>query len=532
MIKLLKIKNIAVIEEAELELEPGFVVLTGETGAGKSIIIGGLKLLLGEKPDPDMIRTGQERATVEAIMEKDGEEVVVTREITKTRSKALLNDRLVSSARLKEEISRFVDIFGQRDHYFLLDPLNHLLFVDSFAGLDSLREEVAELYRKIKDLEGQLQKLRAEKEERERKLDFLRFQIEEIEKAGLREGEEEELLQKREVLKNREKLKELLSSSLSLLQEEGGLNEKLWALEKNLGELAPYISEIEHYREEVSRAIDTLTDLVPLLEDQLEKLLSEEESIDQVEERLSLIERLKRKYGSSIKEILRFAERARQEVARLEGLEFDEEKLEKEIEALKAQYMEKAKELSEKRKGAAEKLSAQVEELLKKLAMARPVFKVKFIPQQEISELGLEQAEFLFSANPGEEPRPLRKIASGGELSRIMLALKTLFAEKGRTFVFDEIDTGIGGRTASLLGKMLRQLAEKCQVIVVTHLPQVAAFADQHFRVEKVVRGGKTYTLVKEVKGEERVKEIARMLVGEKITESALRSAKQLLERQ
>lgn len=530
MIKLLKIKNVAVIEEAELELDRGFIVLTGETGAGKSIIIGSLKLLLGEKPDPDIIRTGEEKAVIEAIFEKEGKEIIVSREVTRNRSKALMEDRLVSSAKLKEEISRYVDIFGQRDHYFLLDPMNHLYFLDSFAGVDQLRQEVSELYKKIEELEARLKKIVEEKEERERKKDFLRFQIEEIDRASLREGEEEELLQKREVLKNKEHLKELLSSSLSLLQEEGGINEQLWKLQKNLEELSGYIREVLHYKEEVSRSLDSMTDLLPLLEDQLEKLISEEENIDEVEERLSMIEKLKKKYGSSIKEILEYRQRAEKELQRLEGLEFDEEKLREEIEKEKKRYMDKAKELSNKRKTAAARLCRRVEEMLKRLAMAEPRFEVSFSPVKGITEYGLEKAEFLFSANPGEELRPLRKIASGGELSRIMLVLKTLFAEKDKTFVFDEIDAGIGGRTASLLGQMLKELAERCQVIVITHLAQVAAFADQHFKVEKKVRAGKTYTQVYNVEGEERVKELARMLVGDRITESALKSARQLLE--
>lgn len=525
MISFLRIRNIAIIEAAELELEPGFVVLTGETGAGKSIIVGGFKLLMGGKGDPDVIRSGENLAKIEALL---SDETTVAVEIGKKRSRGYLNGELAPLKKLAKVVASRIDIFGQRDHYFLLDSSSHLLFLDSFLGLLPVREKVARLWEKIREKEELLRKARAEREERERQKDFLSFQISEIEKANLNPGEEEELREKREFIIKRERLKELMAQLSAELEGEGGAKERLWTMKNSLEELSSTFKEMEFYVKEMDSFLSVLSDLSFYLSEKSSILEETEGDIEEIEERLALIERLKRKYGDSISAILKYKEEAEKKLQEIEEGEV-EEKLESELRKLWEEYKNEASTLSEKRKKGVSRLKREIEARLKKLAIARPTFEIQLIERNPY-EFGLEEGEFLFSANPGEEPRPLRKIASGGELSRIMLALKSLNAEKGKTFVFDEIDSGIGGKTAYTLGAMLKELASMSQTIVVTHLPQVAAFADQHFVIEKKVKGGKTYTEVREVTGEDRVRELARMLAGE-ITSSALRTAEELLKR-
>ncbi len=524
MIEILRIKNLAVVEEVELELHHGFVVLTGETGAGKSIIVGSLKALVSGKGEADAIRTGQDRAKIEAMI--DGK--VVSLEIGRKRSRALLDGEMVPLRKLAEFSSSKIDIFGQRDHYFLLNSENHLFFLDDYLGLSSLREEVRrrwEFYqralRRLKEAEGR-------RREMERERDLLVFQIQEIEAAGLREGEEEELLTLRELLIRKEKLREALSYLSSELEAEGGLGDRLWRVRSSMEELGKAFPEFLPHLEELEGFISSLSDVLRLVGEKIGYLEDEDTSLEKVEERLALIERLKRKYGESIGEVLKFKEKAEERLRHLEE-SFDLQKLRQEKEKAWGEFREAAEELSRLRREGKEKLEREVLKRLKKLAMERARFQVMFSGGAP-SALGLEGAEFFFSANPGEELKPLKKVASGGELSRIMLALKSLFAGEGKTFVFDEIDAGIGGKTSLELGKMLRDISGKNQTIVVTHLPQVAAFAHQHFLVEKKVIKGRTYTFVREVKGQERVEELARMLAGE-ATPAALRSAEELLNR-
>ncbi len=524
MIEVLRIKNLAVVEEAELELRDGFVVLTGETGAGKSIIVGSLKALASGKGEADAIRTGQDKAKIEAMI--DGK--VVSLEIGRKRSKALLEGEMVPLKKLAEFSRSKIDIFGQRDHYFLLNPENHLIFLDDYLRLSSLREEVRRRWESYEKALRALKEAEGKRRELERERELLNFQVQEIEAAGLREGEEEELLALRELLLRKEKLKEALSYLGSELEAEGGAGERLWRVKSSLEELAKAFPEFLPYLQELETFLSSLSDVLRLVGEKMSFIEEEETPLEKVEERLALIERLKRKYGESIEEILKFKEEAKEKLKRLEEA-FDLDKLRQEKERSWEEFMKAAEELSRLRREGKGKLEKEVLKRLKKLAMERARFEV-VLREREPYALGLEEAEFYFSANPGEELRPLRKVASGGELSRIMLALKSLFAEGGKTFVFDEIDAGIGGKTSLELGRMLRELSEKNQTIVVTHLPQVAVFAHQHFLVEKKVIKGRTYTFVKELKGKERIKELARMLAGE-ASPAALRSAEELLSK-
>ncbi len=525
MINYLRIRNIAVIEKAELNLEKGFIVLTGETGAGKSIIVGGFKLLLSGKGDPDMIRSGEEAGKIEGIID---EETTAAVEIGRKRSRGYLNGELVPLKKIASELSSKIDIFGQRDHYFLLDSGNHLLFLDRFLGLEDLRKKVSSLWEAIREKQDTLTKARKEREERERKKEFLRFQIDEIDRAKLKIGEEEKLREKRELILKRERLREIIGRLSNELEGERGAKERLWEMSRDLQELSLTFKSIKPYSSELESFLSVLSDLSYAIGEKTSLIEDTEGNIEDIEQRLSLIESLKKKYGNSIEDIVRYGKSAEEKLKEIEESEI-EERLEKELEELWNNYKEVAKRLSEKRAKGAVKLKKEVEKRLKNLSVEKPQFNIE-LKEKEPYEFGIEEGEFFFSANPGEEPRPLKKVASGGELSRIMLSLKSLNAEEGKTFVFDEIDSGIGGKTAYTLGKMLKALSKKNQTIVVTHLPHVAAFADQHFLIEKKVVGERTFTYVKEVKGKKRVGEISRMLVGEE-SESGLKSAEELLQK-
>ncbi len=514
----------AVVQEAELEFGEGFVVLTGETGAGKSIIVGSLKALVGAKPDADLIRTGEEKARIEVQVQ----DRVFALEIGRKRSRALVDGEMVPIKKLSQIASNYIDIFGQRDHYFLLDPERHLEFLDSYLGLWPLREEVIQTWENFQDKLTKLRRAEAKKGEMERERELLRFQIKEIDEAGIKAGEDQELLEKREFLLRKERLKQALVSINNEMEGEGGVYERLWGIKKALQELSEAFGEFSPYAEEVENFVSTLSDLVRLVGEKLSYINEEELSLEEIEARLALLERLKRKYGPALQDVLSFRERAGEKLHALEE-SFDLEKLKKEVEEAEKAFMAKALHLSQKRKQGKGRLEREIASRLKRLAMDKAKFELR-LEQSPPYIYGLDKGEFYFSANPGEEPKPLRKIASGGELSRIMLALKSLFTEEGKTFVFDEIDSGIGGRTSLELGRMLRDLSKRNQIIVITHLPQVAAFADQHFLVEKDVRGGRTYTRVRELKGEERIKELARMLTGE-VTSSSIENARELLRR-
>ncbi len=524
MIEFLRIKNLAVVEEAELELGEGFVALTGETGAGKSIIVGSLKALVGGKPDPDSIRTGKEKARIEVMVEGR----ILTLEIGKKRSRALLDGQMVPLKKLSQEASRYIDIFGQRDHYFLLEPERHLEFLDAYIGAMSLREKVLRAWEEFQDSLRKLREAEERREEVERERELLGFQIQEIERANIKPGEDLELDKKREFLLRKERLKEALLRVNGEMEGEGGVYERLWEVKKALEELGGAFPEFNPHLEDVQNFLSALSDLARLVGEKLAYIEEEDISLEEVEERLALLERLKRKYGPTLEEVISYRKKAEEKLALLER-SFDLAGLREQVKRTKEEFLELAKQLSEKRKKGKEKLEKELISRLKKLALerARMELRLREVPPYAC---GLEEGEFYFSANPGEELKPLRKIASGGELSRVMLALKSLFAERGKTFVFDEIDTGIGGRTSFELGKMLRELARTNQIIVVTHLPQVAAFAEQHFLVEKEVRGGRTYTKVRELSPDERLRELARMLSG-KVTPSSLENAKELMER-
>jgi len=554
MLRYLRIKNLATIEEVELELAPGFTILTGETGAGKSIIIDAIKLLLGEKATPDLIRSGKNEARIEAIFKLESSEQIspeieldndhqlfLQRTISSQGlSKSYANGVLIPLKRLKELGDRLIDIYGQNDHIFLLDLTNHLLFLDDWAGTTELREKVKQSAQKIRGLIKEKLELETRQKERAQRLDFINFQIKEIEEAGLAAGEEEELLQERSILKNAEKIAGLVNSAIDLAYE----NED--SITTGLKRLATLTSELAAYFPDLKAASDQLDDFSIFLKELVNNLIELRDKyapspgrLEEIEERLSQLDRLKRKYGSTVEEVLQHLEQIKNEKINLEKSEEKQTELEEAIRQAFIDYRRLTQELSRLRQSRARDLEQLLVKELGQLAMNRARFKVDFRSHESdledlstIKDTGSEEVEFLLSPNPGEDLKPLRRIASGGELSRIMLAFKVIgqASEPGKTLIFDEIDAGIGGQTADFLARKLKQLAQSHQIICITHLPQIASAAHHHYHIEKKTEKGRTYTLVKKLKDNERPEEIARLISGSRLTAASLQIARELLE--
>ena len=553
MIHSLRIKNLATIEDLELSFKEGFSILTGETGAGKSVIIDGIKLALGEKASPEMIRTGMREAVIEAVFEAPREkrtsresavleegEVLLQRQVSQEGSgKAYVNGVLVPIKKLKEISPALVDIYGQNDHVFLLQLENHLQYLDQYLGLAETKEETAGLAQKLRSLHRQKNELETRKREREQRLDFLSFQIREIQSGNLRPGEWEELLGERNMLRNAEKIAGLVEKALDLSYiQEHSISALLLKLGEAVRELSRFDPGFQAFDESINQSAIAVRELSDFLIKFKEKQNLGPERLEDLEGRLNLVEKLKRKYGQSIEEILLYLAKIKREHVDLFQSEEKLADLTEEMSQTFSEYRAKAETLSRLRRDGAKHLEAQVEKEIALLGMKKAQFRVKIetealaqIEMEKARDSGLDGVEFLISPNPGEELRPLRKIASGGELSRIMLALKTIDKEKGgsRTLIFDEIDSGIGGKTAECIAEKLRALSRRHQVICITHLPQIASFAPHQYRIDKTMGKGRTYTTVKELEFEERVQEISRLLSGSRITPTSLQNAREML---
>ncbi|MGB7295082.1 MAG: DNA repair protein RecN [Candidatus Aminicenantales bacterium] len=553
MLGSLRIRNLATIEDLEVRFEDGFSILSGETGAGKSIIIDGLRLILGDKASPEIIRTGKTEAVVEAVFRlqtiegcpdglpaNDEGEVFIQRQIVQQGTgKAYLNGVLIPVRKLREIGPFLVDVYGQNDHIFLLQVESHLLYLDDFLGLGDRRQEVSRLAQEVRRLARQKEELEIQTRERAQRLDFLSFQIKEIEAAKLRPGEWEELLAERNILKNAEKIALLVEDGLDCISgEEHSVLSGLAKLKEVVGELSKFDPGIRIYSEPLEQASIAGGELADALTRFKDRETFGPDRLEKLEERLSTLEKLRRKYGETIEDILDHLDKVKREAAELAGSEEKRAGLEAEIKRVLGEYRNRAEALSRQRKAGCPKLEAQVEKEIALLGMKKAGFRVKLetTPADEgepthARELGLDEAEFLISPNPGEDLRPLRKIASGGELSRIMLAIKTIGKDKGepRTLIFDEIDSGIGGKTAEMIAAKLRDLSRRHQVICITHLPQIASFAPHHFRIEKMVAKERTFTTVQALGFEDRVVEISRLLSGSRTTPASLQNAREML---
>ena len=541
MLRFLRIRNLAVIESVEVEFEPGFNVLTGETGAGKSILVEAVGLLLGARASADLVRTGEPQASIEAIFEdpSNGHELIVRRDITSQgRSRSFINGALATSGALRDLSHRLVELHGQHEHQALLDPLTHLPLLDGYAGLSSVASQVATAWTTVRTLREQLDRSRMDAREKSARLDLIAVQLGEIEKAAPKIGEDEELAATKQVLASAERVQRLCEESYaSLYDSDEAVLARLAGVWKRVGELATIDPQFGSYLDSRDGIKSQLEDLAFFLRSYADGVDASPERLQQVDDRLALLERLKRKYGPTLQDVLATGESRRRERDLLSGAGEKAEDLQRRLADASQTFLEAARALSQRRRQAAAKFSKQLEGLLADLAMARTRFEVRFndgeLPEDAWSERGIDQAEFFISPNPGEDVRPLARIVSGGELSRVMLALKTLSVggEPGKTLIFDEVDAGIGGRVADVVGSKLRGLGYDFQVLCITHLPQIAARATTQFRIEKRIRGSRTVTTVERLDDNGRVEEIARMIGGSAVTPSVRVSAGELISR-
>ncbi len=549
MLSQLYIQNIAVIEKVQVAFEKGLNVFTGETGAGKSIVIDAINAVLGNRTSRDLVRTGAPKALVTALFEEIGDEtkeqllslgfepeedgsLLLSREIAADgKTSCKIGGRPATVSILREVAQSLINIHGQHDNQSLLMPEQHLGYIDQFGKTNRLLLSYRTEYAYYTELQRKLRQLQVNEQEKEQKIDLLTYQINEITAAGLYSGEEEELLTAKKRMQNIAKIVESLHIAHDLLSggdETDGVLSMLDQTEDQMHQLQDYYPDMK-----ADKLMDIRYELEEISESLREALSDSEvdpQEMDRVEERLDLIFRLKRKYGNSIDEILAFGERAQQELDSITRSEEIEGKLRKELEKSSVELMEIAGQLSEKRQAAAQLFQQQVCEELAFLDMPSVRFLVH-CETDEPDESGIDRMEFYITTNPGEPPKPIGKVASGGELSRIMLSLKNVIAEGDRvgTLIFDEVDTGVSGRAAQKIGRKLKQASGGRQIICVTHLAQVAAFADTHLLIAKNVRDERTFTTVQPLSQEERVQELARIMGGENITEPVLASARELI---
>ena len=544
MLRFLRIRNLAVIEAVDVEFDPGFNVLTGETGAGKSIVVEAVGLLLGARASGDLVRTGEPHAAIEAIFEDPSpslrgspREIVVRRELTSQgRSRSFINGALATAAALRDLSARLVELHGQHEHQALLDPLTHLPLVDAYAGLTDLAGRVADAWSRVRTLRDQLERSHMDAREKAARLDLIAFQLGEIEKAAPTAGEDETLAAARQVLASAGRIQTLCEESYAALYEsDGAVLASLGGIWRRVGELAAIEPQFSSYVEARDGIKSQLEDLAFFLRSYADGVDASPGRLEEVEERLALLERLKRKYGPTLDDVIQRGRSLAEERELLTGAGERAEDLQKALEAAGRVYLEAARELSRKRRSAAGKFARTLEGLLAELAMEKTRFEVRFNAAEpgpeEWSDRGIDSGEFYVSPNPGEELRPLARIVSGGELSRVMLALKTLTVgdAPGKTLIFDEVDAGIGGRVADVVGSRLRALGDRFQVLCITHLPQIAARGTTHFQIEKHVRGKRTVTSVERLTDAGRVEEIGRMIGGAAITDAARATARDLL---
>ena len=539
MLRTLRIRNLAVIEAVEVDLDPGFTALTGETGAGKSILVEAVGLLLGGRASADLVRTGTETATIEAVFERpNGTEVLIRREITASgRSRSFVDSSLATAGLLREVSADLVELHGQHEHQLLLDPSTHLRFLDADAGLEAQAAEVAATWARLRELRERLAGASMDARERAARLELVRFQLAEIDAVKPLTGEDQELDASRRVLANAERVDGLCRTAYSdLYDDERAALPQLGSVWKKVEELAALDPAFAPHLESRGAVKAQLEDLAAFLRGYADGVDASPARLQEVEDRLARLERLKRKYGPSLDDVIAKGQALRAEVTRLTGGDENTAELERQLGDASAAYLAAASALSRARRDAAVPFARSLKALLADLAMAETRFDVRFESVEgdagRWDAQGIDRVEFFVSPNPGEDPRPLARIASGGEISRLMLALKTVSAppEIPRTLVFDEVDVGIGGRVSEAIGQRLWQLSRGNQVLCVTHQAQIARFADTHFAARKERVGERVATRVLKLDRRGQVEELARMIGGADVTETARRHARELLK--
>ncbi len=561
MLRELHIKNFAVIDEVALELGPGLNIITGETGAGKSIILNALGLVSGERGSSEIIRHKEDEATVEALFdgvpklieakladagfELDGE-LVIKRILNRSgKNRIYLNGSLCPLNVLAEIGGALVHIYGQHEHHSLLQPETHLNLLDAFADVDAMALTMKQQFAALTAAWNELNETRDSLDRRRRERANLESQAEEIGRAQLKAGEEEELRARKNILAHSEKLNLGCREGEELLYEgDAALVGRLGKYAAKLRELAGIDANLAPTEELIQSSLAQLQEAAAQLRRYAERVHFDPRALEQLEDRLAEIQRLKRKYNASVDDILRMESEIQQSLDRLENSEQQIAAMEKTFTAARGRAWDSAEKLSHERQRAAKKLRRELEKEARGLGMAEISFEARFLSQNDkpdappffiagrrLNERGMDQVEFYFSSNPGEPVKPLAKIASGGELSRLMLALKSLVMTPGvvSTLLFDEVDSGVGGRVAEIVGKKLKQVAAQNQVISVTHLPQIAAMADCHYVVQKEVEKGRTFTRVQKLSEKDRIGEVARMLGGVKITEQTRKHAEEMV---
>ena len=548
MLSLLHIENIAVIECADISFDRGFNVLTGETGAGKSIVIDAISAILGQRAYRDMIRTGTNKASVRAVFtgvpklpwfEENGveydPETIIQREVhLDGKNVCRVNGSLVTVSILNKLGIQLINIHGQHDSASLFDEANHLTFLDDFAGNQAIRENYAEKYTAVDKLRREINRISMDEGEKLRRMETLKYQIEEIEKANLEAGEDDALEERRKLLQNSEKIAKGLNEAVETLyggDDTDGASSLLNVAERALARIAKYSDDIASLHEKVADLMYQVQDAAEIARDVQYELSYSADELDRIESRLDVIHKLRRKYGTTCADILQYLEKAKQELDEIEFADDHVERLKKKLKKAEKEAWDAALDLRKNRQEVAEKLSARILTELAQLDMPKVQFACQFT-ELELSSNGADAVAFYMSANVGEALKPMSKVASGGELARIMLAMKNVLAEQDKvdTLIFDEVDTGVSGRAAQKVAEKLKAVARAKQVLCVTHLPQIAAMGDTHMLIAKGEREGRTYTTVTPLDLEGRKRELARIIGGANITEITLKSAEEMLQ--
>ncbi|MBP2071731.1 DNA repair protein RecN [Thermoanaerobacterium butyriciformans] len=558
MILALSIKNIALIEEAEIKFEDGLNILTGETGAGKSIVIDSMMLLLGGRANKDIIRNGTQKATVEGIFlinshrdlihnildeagieYEEDDTLIISRDITENgRNYCRVNGRIVPLSFLNKLGTYLVDILGQHEHQFLLDNSKHMTILDNFQDKNFFKTKniIKDLLEKYNSLNNKLKEFNLDDKEKISRIDLLKYQINEIESANIKPEEEDDLIEKRNILINSEKLFNYMNESYNLLykgiEDNTSIIDNLSTVLKNLDTSSRIDKKLEKLKDMIESILYTLEDCSLQIRDYVENIDFNAENLNEIEKRLDLLNNLKRKYGRTIEEIIKYKEEKNNELLKLLDAEKEINKINEEKEKIMAKIKELSDELHLKRKNVADFLEKKVSTVLSELNMPNTIFKVDIRKKDVPNENGMDDVEFLISTNIGEPLKPLEKIASGGELSRIMLALKTILADFDgiSTLIFDEVDTGISGKAAQAVAEKIALISRNHQVICVTHLPQITSMADSHYKITKEVNKDKTYIKIEKLNYEGKIKELSRIISGSIMTDTTYNHSKELID--
>ena len=550
MLRELKIENLAIIDELDIEFEKGFIVLTGETGAGKSIILSGINLLIGEKASVDMIRDGEENLVAQGVfdideeqkkkleamgIDTDGDEIIIRRYYNRNgKARAFVNNVRITLADLKEIASTLVDIVGQHSHQMLLNRNNHIKLLDSFLFKEDkdIKEKLSTLLSQHREIKSKIEKIESDKKETLEKKEFYEYQLEEIEKLKLKDGEDEILEAEYKKVFNAEKIREKVYESLEYLKydDDSALGFILESI-KNIEYLGKYDERYLELAKRMESAYYELEDCVGEIEDISKNIEVTESDLDKIAGRMNTLKRIKEKYKRTLSELIEYREDLKEKLSDMNSGDFKTRELQKELDKIKAEYDKLAEKLSESRKEIALKIEDELLNELKFLNMEDAKLKVQMNKIDRMTNDGYDEIEFFISTNVGQELKPLNKIASGGEVSRVMLALKVIFSKVDNIpiLIFDEIDTGIGGETVRKIALKLKEIGDSTQIISITHSPVIASKASQQFYIEKYVENSKTISRVKKLSANERIKEIGRMLVGEKINDEVLEIANKML---